>query len=57
MGDRGFACAAGFAFAVVNEQSLFEIAGFAIGFEEITEGGAALGDGFGEDFLDGGDEF
>lgn len=43
--------------SIVNKQTLFEITGFAIGFQKIAQRGSALGDRFGEDFLDRGDEF
>lgn len=55
--DGGLADAAGFTGAAVNEELLFEVAGLAVGVEEVAEGGAALFDGVGEDLFDGGCEF
>ncbi len=56
MADGCLAGAAGEAFAAIDREALFKIAGLAIGFYEIAEGGAALGDGFLQDLTDGGDE-
>ena len=46
--DRFAAACAGFAFAVVDAQVLFEIAGFAVAAAEVAQGGAALFDRCGE---------
>jgi ligand-binding sensor domain-containing protein/signal transduction histidine kinase len=56
-GDGGAAALAGFAFATVDEQFLFEITGLAIGFQEIAQRGAAAFDGMGEDAANGVGQF
>ena len=43
---------AGLIFPVVDEELLFEIPWFAVLVEEVSEGGATLGDGFAEHGLD-----
>ena len=54
--DRGGADSAGLALALVDEELLAEVAGLAVGVEEISQGGAALGDGFFQDRPDRGDQ-
>src|SRR5207342_456950 len=51
--QRASATAAGFALAAVNLQLLLEIAGRAVGVDEVAQGGAAAIDRVEEDALDG----
>jgi hypothetical protein len=44
MSDGRLTDTAGLALPVIDEESLFEIAGFAIGVEEVPQGGAAFED-------------
>ena len=56
MADGSLADPAELAFASVNKKALGEVAGLAVGVDEVAEGGAALLDGFAEDLADGFDE-
>src|SRR5688572_4978517 len=49
--DAAAADPAAFALAAVDEQFLLEIARCAVGAEEVAQGGAAAGDGVGQDLL------
>ena len=51
MGDGCLAVTAGQVFSIVGEESLFKVSGLTIGIQEVSEGGATLGDGFSEDFF------
>lgn len=56
MADRGGAVGAGMAGALVDAELLLEVAGLAVGVDEIPQGGASLFDRLVENLADGFDQ-